>query len=128
MKTLTYVSLMLMLYGCNKSELPDSSYELLFDAERWRSDESLETNDNQITLSQKMLGDLVENHLIGRERSEVIAILGEPSSKMDPDSEGSALSYPTGSERSSYMRIDSEWLLIEFDSSGKSIKYSIRVD
>lgn len=128
MKILAFISLLLVLHSCGKSKLPDGSYELPFNDVRWRSGESLESDDNQITLRQKMLGDLVENHLIGRERNEVMTMLGEPSTKMDPDGEGSAMSYPTGFERSSYMRIDSEWLLIEFDLSGKSIKYSIGVD
>ncbi len=75
-----------------------------------------------------MLGDLVSKHLLGKNRNEIIAMLGEPSSKMDPDGPGPSLSYPTGFERSSYMRIDSEWLLIYFDSSGKAIRYTIGVD
>ncbi len=55
-------------------------------------------------------------------------MLGEPSSKMDPDGEGPSLSYATGFERQSYMRIDSEWLLIVFDSSGIANDYSVGVD
>jgi hypothetical protein len=51
--------------------------------------------------------------------------LGEPSTKMDPDGTGSSLSYPTGIERDLYMPIDSEWLLVYFDSSGKVIRYPI---
>lgn len=75
-----------------------------------------------------MLGDLVSKHLSGKSRKDVITILGEPSTKMDPDGTGSSLSYPTGIERDSYMPIDSEWLLVYFDSSGKVIRYPIGVD
>ena len=75
-----------------------------------------------------MLGDLVEKNVIGKNRKEIIAMLGEPSKRMDPDGSGPSLSYPTGIERGSYMRIDSEWLLINFDSSGIANRYSIGVD
>jgi hypothetical protein len=43
-----------------------------------------------------MLGDLLEKHLIGKKREDVITTLGEPSTKMDPDGTGPSLSYPTG--------------------------------
>ena len=75
-----------------------------------------------------MLGDLVDKNLIGKSRKDIIAVLGEPSTKMDPDGTGPTLSYPTGIERESYMRIDSEWLLIYFDSSGMATHYKIGVD
>ena len=55
-------------------------------------------------------------------------MLGEPSTKMDPDGTGTALSYPTGIDRNSYMRIDSEWLLIYFDSSDRVTRYAIGGD
>ena len=116
------------MFGCGKSELPQGSYDLEFDEAIWRTPKALELDEQQITLRQKMLGDLVEHHIIGKERENVIAMLGEPSSKMDPDKEGSSLSYPTGFERDSYMRIDSEWLLIDFNASGIANKYSIGVD
>ena len=75
-----------------------------------------------------MLGDLVDKHLVGKKRAEVIEMLGEPSTKMDPDGTGPSLSYPTGLERGASFRIDSEWLLIFFDSSGKVIRYKIGTD
>jgi hypothetical protein len=72
-----------------------------------------------------MLGDLVSKRLSGKSRKDLITILGEPSTKMNPDATGSSLSYSTGIERDSYMPIDSEWLLVYFDSSGKVIRYPI---
>ena len=118
----------MFLFGCGNSGLPEGSFELEFDESVWKSPKGLELDENNITLRQKMLGDLVNNHLIGKGKERVVAMLGEPSSKMDPDGEGPSLSYPTGFERQSYMRIDSEWLLIVFDSSGIANDYSVGVD
>ena len=81
-----------------------------------------------MTPRQHMLGDLVERHLLGKSRGAILQVLGTSSSKMDPDGDGSALSYPTGFERGSYVRIDSEWLIIYFDSLETAIRYAIRTD
>lgn len=108
--------------------LPKGSHESPFDDVLWRSTQGLEQNEAGITRRQKMLGDLVDKNLLGKSRAEVITLLGEPSTKMDPDGAGPALSYPTGFERDSYIRIDSEWLLIYFNSAGKVIRYEIGVD
>lgn len=126
MKRLLWVSFFAVC-GCSRS-LPYGSHEKPFDDVLWKSPQGLEADAAHITPRQKMLGDLVDKHLIGKSRKEIIAILGEPSTKMDPDGAGPALSYPTGIERGSYMRIDSEWLLIYFDSSDKAIRYKIAVD
>lgn len=88
----------------------------------------LEADKAGISPRQRMLGDLVDEHLIGKSRKDIIAMLGEPSPKMDPDGSGASLAYPTGIERKSYIRIDSEWLLISFDSSDVACGYSIGVD
>jgi hypothetical protein len=117
----------LLLIGCSR-HLPKGSYEKPFDEILWRSPEGLEADKAGVTPRQKMLGDLVDKNLIGKSGKEIIVLLGEPSTKMDPDGAGSALSYPTGFERGSYMRIDSEWLLIYFDSKEVAASYKIRVD
>ena len=88
----------------------------------------LEADASHITPRQNMLGDLVSKHLIGKSREDVIKMLGEPSTKMDPDGTGTSLSYPTGIDRNSYMRIDSESLLIYFDSSDRVTRYAIGGD
>lgn len=116
-----------LFLGCSR-HLPAGSHERHFDEVLWRSEQGLEPDKAGITTRQKMLGDLVDKNLIGKSRKDIIAALGEPATKMDPDGEGSALSYPTGIERGSYMRIDSEWLLIYFDSSGIATHYKIGVD
>lgn len=94
----------------------------------WKSAQGLEQDNAGTTPRQKMLGDLVDKNLLGKTRAEVITLLGEPSAERDPDGAGPALSYPTGFERRSYIRIDSEWLLIYFNSVGKVNRYEIGVD
>ena len=121
------ICLAVLSISCSRS-LPDGSHEKLFDEGLWKSPKGLEADAARITPRQKMLGDLVDKHVVGKSRREIVTMLGEPSTKMDPDGAGSALSYPTGIERGSYMRIDYEWLLIYFDSSGEANKYKIAVD
>ena len=119
--------IVLVVSGCSRS-LPDGSYEKLFDEVLWKSPQGLEADASRVTPRQKMLGNLLDKHIIGKSRREIITMLGEPSTKTDPDGTGAALSYPTGVERGGGFRIDSEWLLIYFDSSGKASKYKIAVD
>lgn len=111
-----------------RGSLPDGSHEKPFDEVLWRSPQGLEPDADHITPRQKMLGDLVDKHLSGKSRRDIVAMLGESSTKMNPDGTGPSLSYPTGIERGSYMRIDSEWLLIYFDSSEKAIRHEISGD
>ncbi len=60
MKKLIIISL-LFLFGCGNSGLPEGSFELEFDESVWKSPKGLELDENNITLRQKMLGDLVNN-------------------------------------------------------------------
>lgn len=114
--------------ACGEQNLPQGSFGEQFDAALWKSTEAFESDKDNVSHRQKMLGDLVENHLLGKKREHIIAMLGEPSTKMDPDGNGPSLSYPTGYERGSYMGIDSEWLIIKFDSSGIADSYYIGTD
>jgi len=115
------------LTACGSQELPEGSFEKLFTPEEWKSQASLNMDEFGITNRQKMLGDLVENHFSGKSRSALINMLGAPAKKMDPDGIGPKLSYPTGPERS-YFRIDSEWLIISFDSNNILSYYNVRND
>ena len=71
---------------------------------------------------------LVDKHLEGQTRKQIMLLLGEPSEKMDPDGVGPSLSYPTGPQRDSYIAIDYEWLIIEFDVSDKFEKFRLASD
>jgi hypothetical protein len=126
-RALAVLATVQLLFGCSR-QLPNGSHERHFDEVLWRSAQGHEQDKAGITPRQKMLGDLVDKNLLGKTRMEVIALLGEPSTKMDPDGAGPALSYPTGFERGSYIRIDSEWLLIYFNPAGKVTGYEIGVD
>ena len=122
------VTFILILLACGNSKLPTGSYESTFNSELWIADSSLGFTDSSITIRQKMLGDLTENHLPRKTRSEVINLLGSAAEKMDPDGEGPSLSFPTGPQRDSYFAIDYEWLIIEFDEQGIFKNSQVRSD
>ena len=128
MKFLGFICIAFFLCGCWSQSLPKGSHELKFSSESWKDESSFDLDKENVTDRQKMLGDLVENYLPNKSRSEILKILGKPSTKMDPDGSGSGLSYPTGFQRDSYFAIDSEWLIIEFDSAELFKKYSLRSD
>jgi hypothetical protein len=123
-----FILIAFFIFACSNENLPKGSFEKKFDETLWKSTEAFEIDKDNISLRQKMLGDLVKNHLLGKKRELVITMLGEPSTKMDPDGNGPSLSYPTGYERGSYMGIDSEWLIIKFDSVGMADSYYIGTD
>jgi hypothetical protein len=75
-----------------------------------------------------MLGDLVRNVLPGRTRAEIEALLGTTGPTGYFKELGWDLIYVTGPERSSPYSIDSEWLLIWLDSTGRFQRYEIRTD
>jgi hypothetical protein len=74
----------------------------------------------------RMVDDLMERHLLdGRSREEVESLLGPgPHTPLFPDWD---VAYRLGPERSFY-RIDSEWLVIRLDSSGRVKEYRLTVD
>jgi hypothetical protein len=107
--------------------LPAGSWISEFDAVMWRDPASADFG-KSVSIRQKMLGDLVSNVLPGKSRDEIIDLLG-PSSKtpyfasLEYD-----LIYPTGAQRDSYIRIDSEWLLIWCDHTGRFERFAIVSD
>jgi hypothetical protein len=92
-----------------------------FDADRWRSVER--SND---FARQEMVGSLIwSRQLEGMTRQEVERMLG-------PDCGCSYFSdwdlvYWMGNERS-WLSLDSEWLVIRFDNSGRFAEYAIVTD
>ena len=68
---------------------------------------------------------LASNILLGRKRAEVAALLGPPTdSAPDP---GYDLIYYLGPERGPF-GIDSQWLLLGFDSAGRLVKQDLHRD
>ncbi len=86
MKSLCLI-LVFFLIGCSR-DISNSSDKIHFNKDLWRSLQSLETDEFGITARQKMLDDLIEKHLIGKNKDEIISSLGDPSTKMNPDGEG----------------------------------------
>lgn len=89
-----------------------------FTSEKW--------NEN-ISERVYMVDDLLDTYdLNGMSKSKVIALLGAPNEETSFSSEENAVYY-LGNERG-WISIDSEWLIIEFDSSNKVKNYFITTD
>ena len=127
MKSLIFFFL-IILTGCSRQELPIGSYDLEFQSNIWKKPESVNWNKEKGSVRQQMLGSLIDNNLVGKNRDQIIVLLGTPSTKMDPDSEGPSLSYPTGPQRDNYLGIDYEWLIIQFDSANNYAGYYLASD
>ena len=105
------------------SFLPSGSYQQPFNTELWIADDSTVVNEN-ITVRQKMVGDVVENILPGKSRNEVIRLLGLSSD----DSHQPTLNYYLGPLRGDFSEMHIEILKIHFNSSGHYEKYAIITD
>jgi hypothetical protein len=108
--------------------LPVGSRLARFDPIAWRQATSTEFVAGDITIRQKMLGDVVDNFLPGRSRADIESILGPSLDTPYFRGTGRDLIYVLGPERQSYFAIDSEWLLIWLDSAGRFEKYAIYTD
>ncbi|MBU3003379.1 hypothetical protein [Paraglaciecola arctica] len=117
-----------LLTGCSQQNLPAGSHKLKFEASIWQNEESANWNEGGVTIRQQMLGSLLSETIAGKNREQIIELLGHPATKMDPDGAGPNMSYPTGPQRDSYMAIDYEWLIIKFDVSGKYESFYLASD
>lgn len=106
--------------------LPTGSYTRKFDRGSWAASPPYVPGD--ITPRQKMLGDVVENLLPGKSRSEIEALLGRSEVTSYFCETGRDLIYMTGPERDTPFSIDSEWLLIWLDENGRFRRYAIYRD
>jgi hypothetical protein len=111
-----------------RGELPTGSQLLAFNRSVWLNPASSEFVDGDITQRQKMLADVVKNLSPGRSCDEIENILGPSLETPYFQSTRRDLIYVLGPERDSYMRIDSEWLLVWCDPSGKFERYEIATD
>lgn len=94
-----------------------------FNAATWQDRKSLEWHPDEWTGRQRMANDLTENVLPGHSRSEVEALLGEADWTHENENGGSQIEYYLGFERG--LGVDEEMLWIEFDSSGKLVRWDI---
>lgn len=91
-----------------------------FDSAAWKSPKS---TSGDYSLRSRMVDDLLSrHHLVGRNRNQVIALLGKPDLAV-----GNEFRYTLGWERG-WLKIDGEDLVIAFDSSGVDIKAETSVN
>lgn len=96
-----------------------------FDSNTWKQAQAGQDDASIETRFQMAESVVASGLLLGKSRSEVIALLGN-----SPDSgyfKGS-LAYELGPQRSSYFAIDSDWLVIQFDGDDQVVEVRIRSD
>ena len=109
-------------------DLPTGSFTLRFDTAGWQESKSAEYVIGDITPRQKMLGDVVSHILPGRNHTEIEQLLGPSLRTPYFEETGRDLIYVLGPQRNSFIRIDSEWLLVWLDKSGQFQRYAIYTD
>jgi hypothetical protein len=107
--------------------LPSGSHLSTFDRSVWLDPTSAEYVEGDITPRQKMLAEVVAS-LPGRNRYELEQMLGPSLETGYFQSSGRDLIYVTGPQRDSFFAIDSEWLLIWLDDTGRFERYAIVSD
>lgn len=115
------------LAGALARGLPQGSHVLDFDAGAWKQ-AGAEPTGVTVTVRQKMLGDVVRNVLPHRSRQEIEALLGPSLDTFYAAESGRDLIYLLGRQRNSIFAIDSEWLLIWLDDSGRFERFQIHTD
>ena len=106
--------------------LPSGSDQLKLDSSLWIRPESSSFVEEDITPRQKMLGDAVAA-LPGKTKSEIESLLGPSLETPYFADTGRDMIYILGPERG-YLAIDSDWLLIWLDDSGRFARYKIATD
>ena len=130
---ISIIALLLFASACGLSAairggLPSGSHLQRFDSVQWKHDAASRSAGGDISVRQKMLGDLVKKVLPGRDRRELEEMLGPSLETAYFADTGRDLIYVLGRERESMFAIDSEWLLIWLDGSGRFQRYEIRTD
>lgn len=93
-------------------------YNSNFSSEKW-----IENPNKRVNIVDDLLN---EYKFIGKSKSEVIKLLGTPTEQAY-FKEVNNIVYYLGDERG-FISIDSEWLVLDFDSLGKVTKYEIKTD
>lgn len=108
--------------------LPTGSFTMQFDQLLWSDSSSAAHVSGDITPRQKMLGSVVRHIVENGQKQDIIEQLGPSEDDGYFASSGRDLIYCTGPQRDSPMPIDNEWLLIWFDSSGRTARYEVWSD
>jgi hypothetical protein len=111
-----------------RGALPSGSHLQRFDSAQWKDEAASESAGGDISVRQKMLGDVVGNVLPGRDRRELEEMLGPSLDTLYFANTGRDLIYLLGRERDSMFGVDSEWLLIWLDASGRFERYQVWTD
>ena len=125
---LILLSFLIIYIFLGYSKFPNGSDLRKFNSTIWKSKNSIEFNDDFISLREEMLEDLITNVLPDKNKNEVEVLLGKSLNTPYFQSSDKNLIYYLGPERDNFMNIDSEWLLIWFDKSNKFKKYKILND
>jgi hypothetical protein len=107
--------------------LPEGSRRMAFSSEAWLSESSsMATDNDRLSIRQKMLGSVVSAVLPGKSRAEIEAYLGTSFETAHFGGAKYDMIYPLGWDRG--YGIDSEWLLIWLDDRGVFKRYQIMTD
>lgn len=96
------------------------SQAVKFESSSWKEAASKRDSGN---VRARMVDDLVKSHqLIGKSRSDLISLLGEPNNPAPFKSAGWNMVYWLGQENSLFP-IDSVWLVFRIDDDGKVVAF-----
>lgn len=123
---LAAIGLMIGVRGRLTRGLPPGSFALPFDATAWQAPDASELVVGDDTPRQKMVGDVIERVLPGKQRHEVEALLGSSDGEYFTES-GRDLLYRLGMQRD-VVSLDSEWLLIWLDEAGRFERAAVWTD
>lgn len=105
----------LVLFGISHI-IHDSYFHKNFDSALWKNTRvSLDFDANLLTPRQRMMEDLVENHLTGLTKTEIVSLLGDPDSGLLSRERESSIVYILGPERG--LGVDFQCLMINFDEN-----------
>jgi len=108
--------------------LPYGSHILSFDRKVWLDPESTRAPFGDITERQRMLASVLGLLEPGKSRADIEELLG-PSLQTGYFLEGGRdLIYYLGTERSSFLGLDSEWILIWIDDQERLSRYRLATD
>ena len=107
--------------------MPPGSGNLKFDRQLWLVEASSKANLGA-TDRQRMLKSIVEDVLPGKTRKEIETILGPILNSEYFKSTGRDLIYYTGRQRTGFLSLDSEWLLIWLNDRDVFQEYKVVSD
>ncbi|WP_410983325.1 hypothetical protein [Bacillus cereus] len=99
-------------------QLGVNEYNSKFHADRW-----LKNEQKRVYMVDNLLG---KHKLMGKTKKEIIQLLGKPTETKRFEEMNQTVYY-LGDERG-FISIDSEWLILQFDSDDKVVEYKVYTD